>query len=379
MSGHHDEPAAFFAGVRNFGKPDEYREIEFRHDGTADIGNLRFAKGGAIEFREDRTSDPFMRFGGAGKTLQDVINLHNHTDLPVGLQGVNLQYLTPADGDQVRVLPGHIEVRYRGSQLAITAQISMSLELNQVSGATGVSVAHLELLQDGQVYSQLDYATILLSYNPQENLPAESLDGGASAAGYDGSNWRGLVQHNVDVKLSGVPKGLYTLRLKYNTIGVDIREGGVSVINPYMVSNWIASTSEIFATKGQFCVVRGKNILYMDAESGFTLRGKVDMPGYLGGGRVDAQGQMPFRDGKIVSCEKSFTSYNHSHKYKIHHSIGHTNYSVSVLPIGNERMFPRLREYTSSYFVVDFFHAPEEEYEKTWPTGFTFTVHGSNA
>lgn len=116
----------------------------------------------------------------------------------------------------------------------------------------------------------------------------------------------------------------------------------------------------------------------IEEEPFLSVKGNVDMPGVLGGGQVDLNGDMTFSYGKIDRCEKTNDYSNQRFRHKIWHDIGHNRYMVNLTPVGSERMFGRVLEYNASYFVVDFFHAPEEDYQKSWRTPFMFTVIGSN-
>ena len=56
----------------------------------------------------------------------------------------------------------------------------------------------------------------------------------------------------------------------------------------------------------------------------------MDIPGVVASGRVTSLGDLESKWGKATSAKRRSTG-----EYLIYHTIGHTNYSIVITPIGN--------------------------------------------
>ena len=117
-------------------------------------------------------------------------------------------------------------------------------------------------------------------------------------------------------------------------------------------------------------------------EKGLSVRGNTDTPGVLCAGRVypfgvirNAWGAKKNKMGENVPySEKTPGSAG---RYKVYHSIGHTNYIVTLTIEGAERLVARVMEYATTYFIAEF-NYPGAAHGTTYDCAFSYMCVGDN-
>lgn len=145
-------------------------------------------------------------------------------------------------------------------------------------------------------------------------------------------------RYRINYKGEGLPAGLYRLELRAFTSAEHFHASyrGTAKLSSGVPTRDIALTGEgfnVFYGRERFFSLR-----QAEGEAFMTVRGEADMFGVLVAGRVEHNGTTSWQSGycRVHSGGAKSEKRGRGDKtyYRIHHEIGHSHYSVNIMPQG---------------------------------------------
>lgn len=326
-------PTAFAAGVENFGQTNETKNVDIRHDGTANIGHLLVEEFGRVVMLDPVTLRPRLVFNAEtipdllellGTTLagQDVVNqsasktwVYNPNTLP--------HPTLPSNYRDAINLPNTINVTRSNSTITFVAtNVSINANADNITdGAT--AEANVVLMGGGATYG-LGYATVTVNKN----------------------NRNGNASVSINRTLKGLPQGVYNVVLQMkaddgiNSMGASISQSELG---------WSFKQEDVryfqFGLDGMMAFFKDNHIHFTE-ETGWDVRGKTNIPGVLASGTVSTGGGLTNEWGAKINYGQTITG-----GYRIFlKEMTHNKYSVQVTPHTNVTF--RVSTKTSTYFEI---------------------------
>ncbi|WP_424777618.1 hypothetical protein [Porphyromonas endodontalis] len=353
--------AVLKAGITDFGQTTEREQVAICHNGTGHIGNLYFA-GNQIDFRTSRNTDPYLSIGAEeSEFIDDFLTTARIDDTPVSVGTVTLTTRTTSaertvvvanDGTRLTVSVGDITVEtFRGATTRITLDGEVLDEWRgniSISGGGNIGgiVVEPQYSEKPYIASNLSYERVVKAGRHTLRIEIIKPNSGATAT------IRGLRVRRVydtGAQQSTLTKsGLRLFGSPDRYLDVDYRPTyqarlgagyDFNLPNPYLVR-----------IKG------GVKVDKLTAD-------ELDMPGVpLCGASFDANGTQIKAFGKRAyrrGTNSAQAEYDYGMTaFKVHHSIGHTNYIPIVQVSGfdsndiNWSLTPRVYDVKPDYFVV---------------------------
>lgn len=354
-------PAVLKAGITGFGTPNEREQVEITHTGTGHIGNLYFS-GSQIDFRTSRDTDPYLSIGAEeNQFIDNFIDTARLDDTPVSVGTVTLTTRTTSDERTV-------DVANDGTRLTVSIG---DITVETFMGAT------TRITLDGEV---LDEWRGNISISEGGNIGGIVVEPQYSEKPYIASN---LSYERV------VKAGRHTLRIeiiKPNS-GATATIRGLRVRRVYdtgrQQSTLTKSGLRLFGSPDRYLDVDYRPTYQAHLGAGYDFNlpnpylvrikggakvdkltvNELDMPGVpLCGASFDANGTQIKAFGKRAyrrGTNSAQAEYDYGMTaFKVHHSIGHTNYIPIVQVSGfdsndiNWSLTPRVYDVKPDYFVV---------------------------
>lgn len=179
---------------------------------------------------------------------------------------------------------------------------------------------------------------------------------------YGGDPWYGE-----DIRLDGLSKGEYTLKVHYRISAIRRwdRETGTMMYNymdyPVSISaeniRWKVDTSNYrriaYFSDGMYFSYPD-NVVYQSEAEGFIAKGKSDLPGVLCAARISKVGACVYKWGKYVGESNTEPNpgvvYNNG-LYTVSHSIGHKGYVPIVTPTNSNGAMVDMEEVYENSFT----------------------------
>ena len=354
-------PAVLKAGITGFGTPNEREQVEITHTGTGHIGNLYFS-GSQIDFRTSRDTDPYLSIGAEeNQFIDNFIDTARLDDTPVSVGTVTLTTRTTSDertvdvandGTRLTVSIGDITVEtFMGATTRLTLDGEVldewrgSISISE-GGNIGGIVVEPQYSEKPYIASNLSYERVVKAGRHTLRIEIIKPTSGATATirglrvrrVYDTGRQQSALTKS-GLRLFGSPDRYFDVdyRPTYQThlgSGLDF-----NLPNPYLVR-----------IKGGVKVDK----LTVD---------ELDMPGVplcgasfdTNGTQIKAFGKRAYRRG--TNSAQAEYDYGMT-AFKVHHSIGHTNYIPIVQVSGfdsndiNWSLTPRVYDVKPDYFVV---------------------------
>lgn len=354
-------PAVLKAGITGFGTPNEREQVEITHTGTGHIGNLYFS-GSQIDFRTSRDTDPYLSIGAEeNQFIDNFISTARLDDTPVSVGTVTLTTRTTSaartvdvanDGTRLTVSIGDITVEtFGGATTRITLDGEVLDEWRgniSISGGGNIGgiVVEPQYSESPYIASNLSYERVVKAGRHTLRIEIIKPTSGATATirglrvrrRYDTGRQQSALTKS-GLRLFGSPDRY--LDVDYRPTYQDHLGSGLdfNLPNPYLVR-----------IKGGVKVDK----LTVD---------ELDMPGVpLCGASFDANGTQIKAFGKRAyrrGTNSAQAEYDYGMTaFKVHHSIGHTNYIPIVQVSGfdsndiNWSLTPRVYDVKPDYFVV---------------------------
>lgn len=338
VDGRGDAEVAFGAGVSGFGSRDEVRNVTIRHDGSCAIGEMRVDKGtGRIGFED--TAGRYLTLGGSVDDLSQIVAQRLQV---LDEREYHAEGLAPMAGNSVlthtiRTTFTNIFVSVEGFELRTRVRLS-GIKYNQAGRHTTIRVSaersdgtRLTLAQGtlGQgTTGYYEYGTPRepreLSFSGITPVPRGALIN--MVLEVERPEYSSLEIAGAQIFLSGDNKG--------------ISRGAVALGGNGLAMH--LSADEVFS------LIKGQGLRYV---------GMADLPGWLASGSVTPQevthriARTPYykvvgwgakvnaRAGDRPLCSglvNEGTGADSKGYYLIHHSVGHTRYSVSITPLSDD-------------------------------------------
>lgn len=296
---------ALALGVSNFGTARESEVIGLHHNGSGHIGGLNFSQrkddGKSILYISDETGVERVNFSGDGMpTIDQLVARATVTGtIPATRMSVSGENLS-----------GYWDVAQSGESPYFRA-----------TRATGTLRCRFRLYKRGANHSPCILTLILKHRGANYHQPVMTL--GQVTEGVTSKDF------NLDIPANLYPGEEYDLALvlsgykAFNATGMLIMYSDLTYTqtnqDPY--TGMFANGLMAYYSPSQYTYIK---------EGKLHIKGKHDMPGLLASGKVDADGTPSSLWGLATKVYRRSTG-----EYLILHSIGHTDYSIIITPIGN--------------------------------------------
>ena len=296
---------ALALGVSNFGTARESEVVGLHHNGSGHIGGLNFSQrkddGKSILYISDETGVERVNFSGEGMPTVDQL-----------VARATITGTIPATGMSVsgENLSGYWDVAQSGESPYFRA-----------TRATGTLRCRFRLYKRGANHSPCILTLILKHRGANYHQPVMTL--GQVTEGVTSKDF------NLDIPANLYPGEEYDLALvlsgykAFDATGMLIMYSDLT----YTQTNQDPYTG-VFAD-GLIAYHSPQQYTYIK-EGKLHIKGKHDMPGLLASGSVNADGMPLSLWGLATKVYRRSTG-----EYLILHSIGHTDYSIVITPIGN--------------------------------------------
>lgn len=296
---------ALALGVSNFGTARESEVIGLHHNGSGHIGGLNFSQrkddGKSILYISDETGVERVNFSGEGMPTVDQL-----------VARATVTGTIPATRMSVY-----------GKNLSDYWDVAQSGEspFFRATRATGTLRCRFRLYKRGANHSPCILTLILKHRGANYHQPVMTL--GQVTEGVTSKDF------NLDIPANLYPGEEYDLALvlsgykAFDATGMLIMYSDLT----YTQTNQDPYTG-VFAD-GLMAYYSPSQYTYIK-EGKLYIKGKHDMPGLLASGKVDADGTPSSLWGLATKVYRRSTG-----EYLILHSIGHTDYSIIITPIGN--------------------------------------------
>ena len=296
---------ALALGVSNFGTARESEVVGLHHNGSGHIGGLNFSQrkddGKSILYISDETGVERVNFSGEGMpTIDQLVARATVTGtIPATRMSVSGENLS-----------GYWDVAQSGESPYFRA-----------TRATGTLRCRFRLYKRGANHSPCILTLILKHRGANYHQPVMTL--GQVTEGVTSKDF------NLDIPANLYPGEEYDLALvlsgykAFNATGMLIMYSDLTYTqtnqDPY--TGMFANGLMAYYSPSQYTYIK---------EGKLHIKGKHDMPGLLASGKVDADGTPSSLWGLATKVYRRSTG-----EYLILHSIGHTDYSIIITPIGN--------------------------------------------
>ena len=296
---------ALALGVSNFGTARESEVVGLHHNGSGHIGGLNFSQrkddGKSILYISDETGVERVNFSGEGMpTIDQLVARATVTGtIPATRMSVSGENLS-----------GYWDVAQSGESPYFRA-----------TRATGTLRCRFRLYKRGANHSPCILTLILKHRGANYHQPVMTL--GQVTEGVTSKDF------NLDIPANLYPGEEYDLALvlsgykAFNATGMLIMYSDLT----YTQTNQDPYTG-VFAD-GLIAYHSPQQYTYIK-DGKLHIKGKHDMPGLLASGSVNADGMPLSLWGLATKVYRRSTG-----EYLILHSIGHTDYSIVITPIGN--------------------------------------------
>ena len=296
---------ALALGVSNFGSSSESEVIGLHHNGSGHIGGLNFSQrkddGKSILYISDETGVERVNFSGEGMPTIDKL-----------VARATVTGTIPATSMSVY-----------GKNLSGFWDVSQSYNSPyfRATRATGTLRCRFRLSKRGVNHSPCILTLILKQRGANYHQPVMTL--GQVAEGVASKDF------SIDVPANLYPEQEYDLALVLSGYKAFDATGVLEMRSPltYTQTNQDPYTG-VFAD-GHMAYQSPKQYTYIK-DGKLTINGEMDIPGIIASGRVSIEGRLETQWGKAIRAWRRSTG-----EYLIYHTIGHTNYSIVITPLGN--------------------------------------------
>lgn len=296
---------ALALGVSNFGTASESEVIGLHHNGSGHIGGLNFSQrkddGKSILYISDETGVERVNFSGEGMPTIDQL-----------VARATVTGTIPAT---------RMSVYGRNSSGFWDVSQSGSTPYFRATRATGTLRCRFRLSKRGANHSPCILTLILKQRGANYHQPVMTL--GEVTEGVTSKDF------NIDVPANLYPEQEYDLALVLSGYKAFDATGVLEMMSPltYTQTNQDPYTG-VFAD-GLMAYQSPKQYTYIK-DGKLTIKGEMSMPGIIASGKVSIEGQLETKWGKAIRAWRRSTG-----EYLIYHTIGHTNYSIVITPLGN--------------------------------------------
>lgn len=311
------------------------------HNGTSKSGELIINMNGNIY----TLKNGIVRFELNSNDLPYISSLRDQSE--INRTAYNDPRSFSVNSDEY-IFPNSIEVVENNSSLSIQAQIEATAFSDDNPPVIYSTSVFLYLIESGG----RNYATV----------------------GFVFANPNNTNTNNINKLLTGVPKGIYRLKVIYNNSSGHYAASGY-VSASVMKSQFKTDVKRFMIGQNGLMAFYGANkYMYLNENENifFGLRGITDIPGVLLSGRVNLNGG--FYNVWGAKKHASLTAVRNSvGYYTVYHSIEHSDYSVQITPGTDQRNY-YVASYGDSSFTVYFRNLSGALSD----ANFSFSIHGKN-
>lgn len=294
---------ALALGVKNFGKADEKEAIALNFDGSGHIGDLQFDGTGSLFTRGDDGTVLTELTRQPRCDINAIVQRAEHKIIisPNRLDNESNKYSREFEVTSPYGL-GKIEYTLSVSGIPKHSDASAHKDINSTIAYVGATVF-------------LEYKVGAKPYTKYLWISNVSTDAGSNS--YEGS-----------FDLVNLPVGKYRIYLSFYSANMNY-ERAIFRTRTAEYTEGLITPFNAIASDGIMSFHSAQQYTYIK-EGKLHIKGKHDMPGLLASGKVDADGTPSSLWGLATKVYRRSTG-----EYLILHSIGHTDYSIIITPIGN--------------------------------------------
>jgi len=343
-------PAAFAAGVENFGTTSEKKKVEICHDGTGRIGIFVIDDLGNIKIYDplDPTILRLMFSKNNLPVLQSMLddNIYGGSVTNTGALGT----------ESITILPNKITVTQSGADVHFTGNLMISGFLEKAGyHAPGYSSGKIQV-----TVMIVNEATLEAIYSITDGRVLDFM--------YESSYYNTT---GIDQTIYNVDAGTYRVEIHRININADDFYAGLSGTSTLSWS-FIKDIRRFEFARNGFMAFYQNNHMYFSEAGGLDVRGAMNIPGILLSGRVNMNGGFNSIWGAKVHASSTATR-NSAGSYTVYHSVGHSDYSVQITPETDQRVF-----YVSSLGTSSFTVYFKNLSGTLADSAFAFSIHGKN-
>lgn len=299
---------ALALGVNNFGKADEKEAIALNFDGSGHIGDLEFNGTGSLVTRGD-----------------DAQVLTEFTRE----QRCNISELIGKSQRKVSISSETIEVRGDGLEIG---RRTFTISSTYGHGEVSISVMCSGDFRDGEDErgNPYEYGAFARTIQTKVVLQKRQSNGVFTdfLFAYTYSSRELRDRGNGVCRLENLPAGTY--RWSVELISKIFRNPDTSVyISSSTYTEGLIKPFNAIAGDGIMSFFSAEQYTYIK-DGKLTIKGDMGFPSVVACGRAGADGNLASQWGKVTRVWRRSQG-----EYLIYHTIGHTNYSIVITPLGN--------------------------------------------
>ena len=384
---------AFAAGVSNFGKSYERKNIDILHDGSAKIGNLHIEGNGNL-YTEGSVRIGDLRLDGKGAFyMQDSAGVRR---LQFDLSALPYLSTLRSRAEVVRTasnpdktfrdkqretyfFPNQIYVPQNGSEVTITGRISVTVppyglppqkdENKNRAYYSPYSPEPIRKYNNASLYLTL----VDRNNDTYAELGRVSVDNFPDAKGKTDKTYD---SKEINTILKGVPSGYYKVKAEFYASDADwLISGEVWFLK--MKSVFKNDLRQVTLGKDGLMAFYGKDKhLYINENDNsdqpfFNVRGTTDMPGVLATASVATNRRVTNAWGAKVKT--TYSIYREGTGwYRVYHNVGHSVYTVSV-NCHSRGVVATVETKPSNYFDIRM-----QRVGRDCDSGFDYVIYGKN-
>jgi len=325
------------------GEYENLAKIILLHNGAAKIGDFIIEPSGRIIIVDPTTGKEKIVFSATNiPTLADLLALTDFSGTQNASAFSNITPSTPITIATVYGVKAGSKITYSANSLMVTANSTYSA--NPSIGTT----FRIDLMRNGSYYNSIRSIFI-------------------QAAGGSHS-----ISTSINYLITGVPEGYYSVKFSIETSANTL---SASADISSSVLHWEFRQAGVrwfqFGKNGMMAFF-SDNHAHFTEEEGFDLKGKTNMPGVLLSASVSLSGGFANWWGAKKHATNTATR-NSTGVYTVYHSVGHTEYQVSVTPSLHRTFY--IASKTSTSFRVYMYSVGTSALSDS---SFDFQIFGKN-
>lgn len=331
----------------------------FLHDGSAKVGHFIALKSGEILIIDPNTGSPKLRFTNEDlRPISDLVTGVN-TSGSTAIGAGTTSFASAPNSSSVKIISSRVVTgstsvakvgsvgTFDGSVLTLSATGK-----KQASGISSHARAILYLRRNGARVNELASVSIDFLESVYTN------------------------KYNSSVKIKTYPylyNGTHTFELVIEIAG-DVPSGNASSsASNFSWAHTVSGVREQQYGKDGMMFFYSNNHFHYTENGGLDIKGAINMPGLLFSGSVNSGGGFASWWGAKKHASLNATRQG-AGTYAVYHSVGHTNYQVSITPSSNRTFYIGTKN--TNFFIVYFYTNASSP--SLSDTNFDFQITGNN-
>lgn len=297
---------ALALGVNNFGKADEKETTALNFDGSGHIGDLHFDGAGTLSTRGD---DGTVLTELTRQPRCDINALVQRSERKMSISPISLSTRGTGYNNSGREL--RVTSPYGRGKIEYTIMVSGTPEYSEAV-ARG----------DMEPFISSVWAEAILERKVGYNSYVTYLKIGTEVT------YNGRKNASGSIDLINLPIGTYRISFQVNSEHMTNAQASFYASTAVYTEGLVTPFTAI-AGDGIMSFHSSEQYTYIK-DGKLTIKGDFGFPSVVACGKVSIEGQLETKWGKAIRAWRRSTG-----EYLIYHTIGHTNYSIVITPLGN--------------------------------------------